>query len=116
MAQLRLLEPASSKEAANSQCSFHEMNLGFDLLVMAAMVSIVATRLLQKRKERKDQNTFAISPYCFKQSLRYSFMQEHQKPVIMGVLYVRNRSESVKDDVLFVSLERLACSQINGDF
>ncbi len=83
---------------------------------MAAMVSIVATRLLQKRKERKDQNTFAISPYCFKQSLRYSFMQEHQKPVIMGVLYVRNRSESVKDDVLFVSLERLACSQINGDF
>ena len=43
-------------------------------------------------------------------------MQEHQKPVVMDVLSIGNRSESIEDDVLFVSLERLACSQINGDF
>jgi hypothetical protein len=67
-------------------------------------------------KKIKDQNTFAISPYRFKQCLRDAFLQEHQTPVVIDDLSVGNWSELFEDDLRFVSLERLACSQINGDF
>ena len=73
VAQLRLLEPESSKEAANSQCSFHEINLGFQPLGHGRNGVDRCNSVTSKKKRKKRSEYFCHKPVLLQTVLEICF-------------------------------------------
>ena len=73
VAQLRLLEPESSKEAANSQCSFHEINLGFQPLGHGRNGVDRCNSVTSKKKRKKRSEYFCHKPVLLQTVLEIFF-------------------------------------------